>query len=130
MNMDACILECGHTFCKSCIDRARQYRNACPECRAPVMNGRCIRNGIVSDVDTHIKTLQKETRDQMQKQAQQIMQSCQEYVLRLQSDMTRQYTDLLCCSRKESNTKKRKWDMAIDGRSMGISLPNKKQKRI
>lgn len=129
MTVDACILECGHTFCKTCIDRARQYRNACPECRAPVMNGRCIRNGIVSDVDIHLKNLQKETQDRMQRQAQHIMQSCQEYVLRVRSDMTRQYTELLCCSRKGSNTKKRKWDMTIGSRSTDTS-PSKKQKRI
>ena len=109
MNTNAYILECGHTFCETCILATREYQNACPECRAPVLRGSFIRNGIVSDVGDHLQSLRNETEKRVQDTTDSLMESCRAYVAHIQSDLQRQYTSLLCCRRGDHNSKKRKW---------------------
>lgn len=110
MSTNAYILECGHTFCRTCILTTREYRNACPECRAPVLYGPCIRNGIVSDVDQHIKSLHIETEQRLKDATDNLMGECREYVAHMQTDLRRQYTSLLCGRRGDHNSRKRKWE--------------------
>ena len=33
---DACITECGHTFCSNCIKTSLESSNTCPNCRIEV----------------------------------------------------------------------------------------------
>jgi len=37
--LDPLSVSCGHTFCRTCINRSQEYRTACPMCRKPVHVG-------------------------------------------------------------------------------------------
>ena len=36
--INATTISCGHTFCKSCIDRWQQQKSNCPVCRTEIKN--------------------------------------------------------------------------------------------
>lgn len=125
MSTSAYILECGHTFCKTCILTTREYRNACPECRAPVLHGMCIRNGIVSGVDQHIKSLHAKTQKTLRETTDHLVETHRACVAQMHTDFQRQCMTLLCGNRGNHNARKRKWDGTKVSRR-----PAKRQKTI
>ena len=57
------ITTCGHTYCKSCLEKIENDQNVCPECREPITSK--IENRIVLDFveDIEIKNKQLEAKD-------------------------------------------------------------------
>lgn len=58
-------VSCGHTFCRSCLDKSLGYRGACAMCRAPVTGGQST-NILISGIiaERYPKALAKRRREQ------------------------------------------------------------------
>ncbi|XP_043942291.1 zinc-binding protein A33-like isoform X2 [Protopterus annectens] len=57
---DAATLECGHSFCKSCLDRKwdSEKNSICPKCRALISERKYMRNNVLSNMADRAREMQ------------------------------------------------------------------------